>query len=167
MSRRSGNFPKIASAVSFLLAVSATVQPALAQEHRRWTPEQVEAERQRIKAANRAIDGNTTKLQQAPQLPDIPDYTGQKKFVIASVTDGSTCRTTRVIMNAKEAQDRIMEWYQNVLRSNQWNIKVAVADSVTAVKQDKTVNVQAQNLTQRDYRTAIHISLTELKPQQR
>jgi hypothetical protein len=76
-------------------------------------------------------------------LPDIPDYTGQPKFV-----NGFSYHVPKqgpsyvMTFNVKEDRPTVIEWWKNTLKTYRWNIISAERDAVTATKEGNMCVIQ-------------------------
>lgn len=64
----------------------------------------------------------TQPLGSAPQLPDVPAYTGKSQFSVGYMypnSDGGPSYT--VSMGAREKPEHVINWYKDSLRSYGWN----------------------------------------------
>ena len=66
-------------------------------------------------------------------LPDVPQYTGQARYIVGSATDNHGTGTGfRQRWHMKEGKSAIINWYRTALSNAGWNLRGNSKDNVNA-----------------------------------
>jgi len=86
---------------------------------------------------NQSIASPPESLKEKVSLPDIPDYTGQPKFI-----SGFTYHVPKqgpsyvMTFNVKEDRNTVFEWWKNTLQMYKWNMLHSGNGAMTATNKD-------------------------------
>lgn len=82
-------------------------------------------------------------LSREPELPNLPHYSGQAKFIACTVMPGSRGGATYALSySCKDAPDQILQWWKQALAGDKWSIGNVRGDTfLTATKQGNFLNV--------------------------
>ena len=133
------------------LTLAASIAPA-------WS----EGTSQNLSAKNLGASNSkraTEKLDSMPDFPNLPQYTGQTKFVDGSVQpagDGVTVYQINVL--AKEDLLQILDWYKQVLSGCKWQIQFSGKSALVANHPDgHTCAINLNTLLTPVYKTRLTI----------
>ncbi|HEY9715051.1 MAG TPA: hypothetical protein V6C72_16395 [Chroococcales cyanobacterium] len=122
------NCKSVSAALAVIAVLSSLSEPAFAQPKQNFGASQKK--------------GNPLKvddLKQAPQLPDLPDFTGHSHFVVGTVQPGPQGPSYIERFLAKEEKSMVIDWYKNTLNMYKWTITGNNATMVAAEKEGSWV----------------------------
>jgi hypothetical protein len=77
-------------------------------------------------------------LKKAPDLPNLPQYSGHAKFLTATVAPNARSGTAfSVVYTSKDQPTQVTDWYQNVLGQYKWTILQVKPGLSIAASKDK------------------------------
>jgi hypothetical protein len=102
---------------------------------------------------------NMQALQESPELPQLPSYTGKSKLMRGWVQQLENGRTTyQLLYVVKEAPLDVKDWYQNVFTAYQWSILHSGTQTVNATHKDGHVcTVIVNESTEPGYQTELKL----------
>jgi hypothetical protein len=117
-------------------------------------------------AQNKNINTTVQFLKEAPDLPQLPAYSGKSKFLQGCLQPTERGWTNyQMSYLAKEAPLEVKDWYQNVFNSYQWKTIHAGQQSLSANHKDGHVcTVIVNNATEAGYRTQLRVYYNQAPP---
>ncbi len=113
------------------------------------------------------IHENIAPIKVAPELPDMPNYSGQAKFLRGFVQTSSKDTTIyQVSYLTKDDASRVKQWYECALPSRKWKIISSGERSITAKHQDgHFCSIVVNDATDPDYRSLLRVSYRQVMGQ--
>ncbi|CAN5680893.1 hypothetical protein BH10CYA1_BH10CYA1_64300 [soil metagenome] len=104
----------------------------------------------------------------APQmLPDVPQYTGQARFMCGEKTDNHDGDSIRQTWHIREGRAEAVGWYKTALSNAGWKIAVATKGTVTGSRSDGTIMVIVNEIPLADhYKSELMIQYYKAPPRQ-
>lgn len=113
------------------------------------------------------IHENIDPMKVAPQLPDMPNYSGQMKFLRGYVQ--TTTKDTTVYQVSYVAKDdaiRVKQWYDYALPSFKWKIVSSGERSIAAKHQDgHFCSIVVNDATDSEYKSLLTICYRQVMNQ--
>ncbi|HEY9773253.1 MAG TPA: hypothetical protein V6C81_05540 [Planktothrix sp.] len=109
------------------------------------------------RAPAKGNDVDVTSLREPVQLQDLPAFTGHATFVNGHVHESDNGPSWLMTFKVKESPQQVMEWYRNVLRMQQWNIKQSTSDTICATKKNSQCTIAVNNFRTKEYQTHLEI----------
>ncbi|MBS1954307.1 MAG: hypothetical protein JST89_08975 [Cyanobacteria bacterium SZAS-4] len=84
----------------------------------------------------------TVKALSGPQLmPDVPQYTGQARFISGEKSDRNDGDSIRQTWHIREGRAEAVNWYKTALSGAGWKISAASRGTITGTRSDGTIMV--------------------------
>ena len=100
-------------------------------------------------------------------LPDVPQYTGQARFISGEKTDRNDGDSIRQTWHIKEGRAQAIDWYKTALTSSGWKVAAATKGTVTGSRNDGTIMVIVNEIPLPDhYRSELMIQYYKAPPKQ-
>ena len=108
-------------------------------------------------------DQNIQPLQEQPDLPNLPSYSGKSKFLRGVVQPNDQGWIVyQMSCLAREEPAKVKEWYQRALNTNQWDITRLQGQVITAGhKNGNMCTIMIAPTRQATYRTRFNIYYNE------
>jgi hypothetical protein len=105
------------------------------------------------------------KLAGPQSLPDVPQYTGQARFISGEKTDNNDGDSVRQTWHIREGRTEAVAWYRTALSNAGWKIAAATKGTVTGSRSDGTVMVIVNEIPLPDhYKSELMIQYYKAPP---